>query len=81
MDNNQTLNWSAYEKKEVKHAQPINLRRETWAIVYGSKDSDLANDLLALMQKAAGGLGIRVDEPQWVELPYNDKPNDYTKAI
>lgn len=81
VDNNRTLNWSAYEKREVKHAQPINLKKESWALVYGNKDFNNANTLLAQMQKASAGFGIRVDEPQWVELPYNDQPNDYNDAI
>lgn len=37
-------------------------------MIYGEKDYDAANALLATMRKAAGGFGIRVDEPQYVEV-------------
>lgn len=32
------------------------------------------------MQKASGSFGIRVEDPQWIEVPGN-KPADFTNAI
>lgn len=34
-----------------------------------------------MMRKASGGFGIKVDEPQYVELPYNDNAKDYIEPI
>ena len=70
--NNKQYDWEAYEKKTVKHAQPIELKREAWALVYGQRDFDSANILVEMMQKASGAFGIRVEDPQWVEIPRND---------
>jgi hypothetical protein len=56
--------------------QPVNLKRETWALIYAKRDFDNANTLYEMMGKASGGFGIRVEDPFYVELP-NDKPESY----
>jgi hypothetical protein len=77
-EENKTLDWSAYEKRQVMHTQPINLKKETWALVYSQRDYESANNLVTMMRKASGGFGIKVDEPQYVELA---NQNDYKSPI
>nr|AEX87970.1 Otiwi8 [Sterkiella histriomuscorum] len=76
-----TLNWSNYENRGVLHAQPIELKKETWALVYANRDYDSANNLVEMMTKASRGFGIRVEQPQYVEIQRNDNKQQYIDAI
>ena len=73
--------WSAYEKREIKHTQPANLQKDRWVICYGNRAYNDANTLYDNLCKAAGGFGVRVSDPQWVELPNDSKSDDYIKGI
>jgi hypothetical protein len=59
----------------------MHLQKNNWAIVYGSKDYDLANVLFENLLKAAGGFGIKVEEPQWVEVPDSKTAQGYNDCI
>ena len=61
--------WEDYEQRRIKHTQPLQLLANQWAIVYTGRDYDSANSLFENMNKAAGGFGIQVQDPQWIEVP------------
>lgn len=44
------------------------MKKDRWVLVYSPFDFDLANQLLDNFVKAQGRFGIKVDEPQWIEL-------------
>jgi len=44
------------------------LLRERWAIVYEQKHFSQANNLFQTLQQASQKIGIRVEEPSWIEL-------------
>lgn len=58
----------------------MRLDNNSWALVYTKRDFDNANTLTEWMGKAAGGFGISIGEPQWVEVASN-KPADYISGI
>jgi len=57
------------------------LRKNSWAIVYGQREYNNANDLFTNLQKAAGIFGVTVEEPQWVEVPDSRSAKSYCDAI
>jgi hypothetical protein len=59
----------------------MQLLKGQWAIVYGTKEYDQANALLENLTKAAGGFGIKVEEPQWVEVPDTRNAQNYNDCI
>ena len=61
--------------------EPLVLARERWLFFYFDKHYGLANDTFATMQRACGMLGMRVEEPQWVEVPFNLGPKEMVTAI
>ena len=42
----------------MKHLEPINLKRNAWAIVYSSKSFNDANTLLDMLGRASGAFGV-----------------------
>ena len=76
--------WEDYENRRIKHTQPLKLLANQWVIVYTGRDYDSANSLLENMKRAAGGFGILVQDPQWIEVPAEGGrvgPKDFIKAI
>lgn len=72
--------WEEYEGKKFFHTQPLDLANNTWAVVYSQRDFDYANALVDGMRKACGIFGVKVGEPQWIEVP-SGRPGDFNNAI
>jgi hypothetical protein len=49
----------------------MHLTVESWALVYVARDYDMANNFLSMCRKAQGRMGIKIDDPQWIEIPNN----------
>lgn len=60
--------WRSYEKGEVPHVQPFYMKHNKWAMVYSSEAYKDTTELFNMMQRAAGRLGMKVEEPVWCEL-------------
>jgi aubergine-like protein len=52
--------------KGIKIMQPQHF--ENWLLIYEAKNYDGAGMLLNSMQKASVSLGIRIEEPEWLEV-------------
>lgn len=50
-------------------------------MVYCSEDFDLTTELFNSMKRAMGRPGMRVEDPEWVELMQNSRENDYIDGI
>ncbi len=82
MDNtNQLLDFSEYEQRKLEHSQPVDLKRNSWVLVYCNKDFDAANMLYEGLTKVAAQFGIKIDEPQYIECPNDAKADDYLLPI
>jgi len=57
------------------------LLENKWAIVYGVREYDQANALFDNLQRAAGAYGVRIEQPQWVEVPDSRYAQGYNEAI
>ena len=64
--------------KVFKVEKAINLT--TWLFVYQQRNYHDAESLYNTMVKASKGLGIRVNEPEWIEMSTND-PKDWTNQV
>ncbi len=73
--------WNDYEQRRFKHTEPAQLLKGKWTIVYGKREYEQANALFENLQKAAGAYGVRVEEPQWVEVPDSRNAEGYNAAI
>jgi hypothetical protein len=38
MDGNNTVPWEDYERGNIKHTQPIQMKKDKWAMVYSDYD-------------------------------------------
>ena len=76
-NSNQILEFTDYEQRKVEHNQPINLKKETWALVYCNNDFDTANMLYEGLSKVATQFGIKIDEPQYIECPSDTRAEDF----
>lgn len=74
---NGNANWDDYTGRKVKHAEPTQLLKETWCLLYSEYDFDRANKCTEMMGQACGGFGIKVEDPEYIEVAGNDskKPN------
>jgi aubergine len=78
--NNQRT-WGDYEGRKFKHTEPVQLLKGKWTIVYGKREYEQANALYENLQKASGAYGVRVEEPQWVEVGDFRSADGYNAAI
>jgi len=62
-------NWDDYTFRKVKHADPVDLGMENWTFIYSKTDYHLANKAIDNMKQAAGSFGIKVQDPQYIEVP------------
>ena len=58
----------------------MRLEEEKWTFVYAARDADLANNFLAGLRKASGRMGVKVGEPDWIELEGN-RADDYLNGF
>jgi hypothetical protein len=61
--------FSDYENRKVPHAEPINLRKETWHVVYGEKAADNCDRAIKEMRSAGKAFNIIVEDPDYIEVP------------
>lgn len=78
---NNVRSWNDYEQRRFKHTEPAQLLKGKWTIVYGKREYEQANALFENLQKAAGAYGVKVEEPQWVEVPDSRSAEGYNAAI
>jgi len=78
---NQERSWQDYEGKKFPHSQPLKLLKDQWSIVYGSREYEQANILYENLQKASNIFGVKVEEPQWVEVPDGKTAQQYNECI
>eukprot|EP00355_Strombidium_rassoulzadegani_P002716 CAMPEP_0168613156 /NCGR_PEP_ID=MMETSP0449_2-20121227/3304_1 /TAXON_ID=1082188 /ORGANISM="Strombidium rassoulzadegani, Strain ras09" /LENGTH=233 /DNA_ID=CAMNT_0008653777 /DNA_START=131 /DNA_END=832 /DNA_ORIENTATION=- len=67
-----------YYKTRVPNSQPLNCEHEKWAMVYHTRDYDLANQVISQFQRASKALGMRFNgDPFFLEIPEdNDCRNE-----
>eukprot|EP00347_Sterkiella_histriomuscorum_P020908 403335999 len=75
---NMLSNFEEYEEKKFYHAEPIELGFERWAMVYSSETEEFeyATKLVQCMQQCSRSLGIKIEDPQWIEVPDLKTPQD-----
>jgi hypothetical protein len=73
--------WAEYKNRYFKHTEPAQLIKDKWTIVYGKREYEEASALYQNLQKAAGDLGVKIEEPQWVEVPDSINAEGYNRAI
>lgn len=78
-----SLGFADYERGNIQMFQPLTLPRESWAFVYVQGDYDTAENFVAMCKKAQGRMGMRFEEPQYVEIPAKRAKGskDYLDAI
>lgn len=79
--NGNQADFKDYEKGEIRHSQPVKLSYQSWVLVYSKFDYDNANLMFESLQKAQGRYGIKVEEPQWIEVPDGRDPKYFIDAI
>ncbi len=57
-----------YQRGRLPVSQPVQFKKETWAIVYSEKEYNNANTVSQMLEEAKQGYGIEVETPQWVEV-------------
>ncbi|KAM4749116.1 piwi-like protein 2 [Rhinophrynus dorsalis] len=71
------LNWT----REVTREQSISsVPLHYWALLYPKRASTQAQDLISMLEKIAGPIGMRVNRPSCVELR-DDRTETYTRSI
>ena len=55
----------------------IKKNMQNWVCFYEKSDYDNADYLNKTLSKAAGGYGLQIDEPQWVEMPNRSSGKDW----
>jgi len=69
---NGNASWDDYTNRKIKHAEPTHLSKETWCLLYSEYDFDRANKCTEMMGQACGGFGIKVEDPEYIEVAGND---------
>ncbi|XP_008061739.1 piwi-like protein 2 [Carlito syrichta] len=73
----QELNWV----KEVTRDPPIlTIPLHFWALFYPKKALDQARELVNMLEKVAGPIGMRMSPPAWVELK-DDRIETYVRTV
>ncbi|CDW85355.1 piwi-like protein 1 [Stylonychia lemnae] len=78
---NNEQNWSDYEQRKVKPLEQLKLKKETWALIYGSLDFDNANNAMQMFKQVGSQHSFIVEEPQYIELPRNDNGDLFVNGI
>ena len=64
--------WEAYNKRDIKHADPTKLSKESWCLLYSYDDTNRANKCVDMMKGACGSFDISVEDPEWIEVDSSD---------
>ena len=65
-------NWDDYTFRKVKHVDPVQLTQNNWTLIYSESDYNRANKVVDNMKQAAGSFGIKVQDPEYIEVPAQD---------
>ena len=61
--------WNDYAMRKIKHSDPVQLDEEAWTLVYAADNYDRANKALDNMKQACRSFGIKVSDPDFIEVP------------
>ncbi|XP_014341914.2 piwi-like protein 2 [Latimeria chalumnae] len=71
------VNWSREVTRDASiHAVPLN----HWALFYTKRCADQARELATTLMRVAGPIGMKVNQPAWVELK-DDRTETYVRNI
>ncbi|KAM5264118.1 piwi-like protein 2 [Ctenodactylus gundi] len=73
----QDLNWV---KEVTREASILSIPMHFWALFYPKKAIDPARELVNMLEKIAGPIGMRMSPPAWVELK-DDRIETYVRTI
>ncbi|KFO38129.1 Piwi-like protein 2 [Fukomys damarensis] len=73
--NNELMRWGLCLQKDI-HRIPMHF----WALFYPKKAMDQARELVNMLEKIAGPIGMRMSPPAWVELK-DDRIETYIRTI
>ncbi|XP_067168369.1 piwi-like protein 2 [Apteryx mantelli] len=71
------LNWN---KEVIREVCISTIAMNYWLLVYPKRVQDLAKELVAVMEKVCGPIGMQLNPPAWVELK-DDRIETYAKTI
>ncbi|KAK1342439.1 hypothetical protein QTO34_015204 [Cnephaeus nilssonii] len=72
---NELTRWGLYLQDDV-HKVPMHF----WALFYPKRAMDQAQELVNMLEKVAGPIGMRMSPPAWVELK-DDRIETYVRTI
>ncbi|KAM5229655.1 piwi-like protein 2 [Hipposideros larvatus] len=73
----QELNWI---KEVTRDPSILTVPMHFWALFYPKKATDQARELVNMLEKIAGPIGMRMSPPAWVELK-DDRVETYVRTI
>nr|XP_058928443.1 piwi-like protein 2 isoform X5 [Kogia breviceps] len=73
----QELNWI---KEVTRDLSILTVPMHFWALFYPKRATDQARELVNMLEKVAGPIGIRMSPPAWVELK-DDRIETYVRTI
>jgi len=76
----QRFKFADYTRGSFPHSEPMKLEDGEWAIVYAARDTATVNEFVGGMRKAQGRMGIKLGEPEYIEIENSGK-NDYISGF
>ncbi|XP_036604040.1 piwi-like protein 2 [Trichosurus vulpecula] len=73
----QELNWT---KEVTREASILTVPMHFWALFYPKRAVDQARELVAMLEKIAGPIGMQMSPPAWIELK-DDRIETYIRTI
>ena len=64
--------WKDYTDRNIEHADPTIMSKESWCLLYSKDDYNRANKCVDMMKDACGKFGIRVEDPEYIEVGSGD---------
>nr|XP_033806045.1 piwi-like protein 2 isoform X2 [Geotrypetes seraphini] len=71
------LNWT---REVIREAALCTIPLNFWALFYTKRCANQAQELVNMLEKVAGPIGMKVDQPAWVELK-DDRTETYARNI
>ncbi|XP_074143603.1 piwi-like protein 2 isoform X2 [Sminthopsis crassicaudata] len=73
----QELNWT---KEVTREASILTVPMHFWALFYPKRAVDQARELVSMLEKIAGPIGMQMSPPAWIELK-DDRIETYIRTI
>ncbi|XP_074065237.1 piwi-like protein 2 isoform X2 [Macrotis lagotis] len=73
----QELNWT---KEVTREASILTVPMHFWALFYPKRAADQARELVGMLEKIAGPIGMQMSPPAWIELK-DDRIETYIRTI